>query len=323
MNFSEYTLVSFGDSFTFGQDIVESPIFSSGKAKFMGQTVDGTQVHKLWKSECNKKSYTQVLCDRMGFKDNLNFGVPGGCNERSLLLVDSFLRQNPDKKVFVLFNFTSSARFLNMFKLTDISAYELGTITPHDTDNSSHMSRYAGLTKESLQHYYTYFRNSMQEMYSHVKDRRMLSNLLSLYNVPYTTFDGINDMDYRILRDNPLQYIHNDDGFLIDTLYNNDENYVLEKAEYLNSYRKDLVDNSQSDSHIRLDYMNNLLPDSSYRSKCLWDFLWELGSQKYGRNDFYIAENGHAEAVERHWSPEGHSEVAKLLEKFINDKYYD
>jgi hypothetical protein len=69
--------------------------------------------------------------------------------------------------------------------------------------------------------------------------------------------------------------------------------------------------------------MNNLLPDPSYHSKSLWDFLWELGSQKYGRNDFYIAENGHAEAVERHWSPEGHIVVAKLLEKFINDKYYD
>jgi len=301
-DWSEYTLVSFGDSFTFGQDIVESPQFTGHDARFMTQILSPIDAHALWKSECNKKSYTQVLCDKMGFKDNLNLGVPGGCNERSLLLVDSFLRQNPDKKVFVLFNFTSSTRFLNMFKLTDIPAYELGTIIPSATDKPLFMSRYAGLTKESLEHYYTYFRNSMQEMYCHIKDRRMLSNLVSLYNVPYTSFDGINDMDCRIIRDNPLQYIHNDDGFLIDTLYNNDENYVFEEMEYFNSYRKELIDNSRSVLHIGMDHMTI----SSKSSPNFVNFLGELGMQEHGRNDFYVAEYGNPDWNHRHWSHKGH-----------------
>jgi hypothetical protein len=312
-NWSEYTLVSFGDSFTFGQDIVESPQFTDHTT----QIVNSEDAHALWKTECNKKSYTQVLCDKMGFKDNLNFGVPGGCNERALLLVDSFLRQNPDKKIFVLFNFTSSTRFLNMFKLTDIPAYELGTIIPTDTDKPLFMSRYAGLTKESLEHYYTYFRNSMQEMYCHIKDRRMLSNLVSLYNVPYTSFDGINDMDYRIIRDNPLQYIHNDDGFLIDTLYNNDENYVLEEMEYFNSYRKELIDTSQSVSHIGMDHITI----SSKVPPNLFSFLGELGMQEHGRNEFYMTRYGNPDWTLRHWSPDGHTKVAKVIAKYINKNY--
>ena len=102
MNFSEYTLVSFGDSFTFGQDTVP---------KYDNQSHGLPAIHKQWKKDCNVNSYTQVIADRMGFKDCLNFGVLAGSNERSLTLLESFLRTNPDKKVFVLFNFTSASRF--------------------------------------------------------------------------------------------------------------------------------------------------------------------------------------------------------------------
>ena len=63
MNFSEYTLVSFGDSFTFGQDTVPN---------YIHQRHGIPAIHKQWKSECNANSYTQVIADKMGFKDTLN-----------------------------------------------------------------------------------------------------------------------------------------------------------------------------------------------------------------------------------------------------------
>ena len=70
---------SFGDSFTFGQDVIDgehiNPMaisqtgFKHHRLKANG--VDG--LIEMWKSECNEKSYTQIIADAFGFKNNLNF----------------------------------------------------------------------------------------------------------------------------------------------------------------------------------------------------------------------------------------------------------
>ena len=97
MIFSEYTLVSFGDSFTFGEDTVPKPDF--------GEIVD-KKLEKKYIEECNNNSYTQFLAENLGFKDSINFGLLGASNDRSMMLLESFLRSNPKKKVFIIFNFT-------------------------------------------------------------------------------------------------------------------------------------------------------------------------------------------------------------------------
>ena len=98
MNFSEYTLISFGDSFTFGQDTVP-PYDKSVK--------DIRPIQKQYKIDCNNLSYTKFISDSLGFKDSLNFGTLSASNERSLMHLETFLRNNPKKKVFVLFLFGS------------------------------------------------------------------------------------------------------------------------------------------------------------------------------------------------------------------------
>ena len=299
MNFSEYTLVSFGDSFTFGQDTV--PHYSHdahGKP----------EVHKQWKKECNGNSYTKVIADSLGFKNSLNFGILAGSNERSLTLLESFLRSNPTMKIFVLFNFTSSSRFLQFFKIDSKPAYDSVDMLPNVTVSQFiDESRYTGINKRSIENHYTYFRNSLQDVYNHIKDKRMLYYMLSSHNVPHATFDIVNDTDYRMLRDNPINYIHSNDGFGTSFMYNDDESYVFKEMDFLKSYHKELVDKSSLLAHMGMDYLSD--------ERNVLNYTWKMGKDNHNDSDYYISEHG------AHWNSEGHREVAKLIENFINEKY--
>lgn len=308
MDFSDYTLVSFGDSFTFGVETV--PMYDTS-------VKDLRPEQKQWKKDCNEKSYTQVLVDKMGFKDSLNFGVGGASNDRSMSLLESFLRSNPKKKVFVLFNFTSSSRFMlfprldenneyiNQIKTgknnsTKITLYDCVDILPSHND-WMYDGRYPGINTKSVNQQYTYWRNSIQDVYNHVKDRRMLYYMLSSYNVPYVTFDGINDMDHRMLRDNPIQYINGDDFSMYADLCNeNDEQYIFRHLDFLQSYYQELVNKSPLLCH-------HMGIEEQYK-----------GSRNMTN---YLNANYHVNTENGHWNTDGHIEVAKLIEKFINERY--
>ena len=301
MNFSEYTLVSFGDSFTFGQDTVP---------EYKHQAHGLPAIHKQWKKDCNVNSYTQVIADRMGFKDNLNFGVLAGSNERSFTLLESFLRTNPDKKVFVLFNFTSASRFMNIFKVDGKNQYDIVDLIPNvEAREWISEERYTSINAKSIIKHYTYWRNGVQDVYSHIKDRRNLYYLLSSRNTPHVTFDILNNTDALMLRDNPLEYILSNDGFGIDFMYKDDADYVLKEMDYFESYYKELVDKSPLLSHIGIDLMNG--------QKNLVTYLDNKAKFEHNDIDYYSPMAG------GHWNIEGHIEVAKVIESFINDKYYD
>ena len=317
MDFSEYTLVSFGDSFTFGQDIVqEPPLNLDSDSRFIKE--------KLYKEECNDKAYTQVVADRLGFKDSINFGVLGGSNDRSTLNLESFLRNNPKKKVFVLFNFTGTSRYIQFFKIDGEDKYELVNISngffskvvntlTEDTFHGKDMKKYTGINQKSLAQNWTYFRNTIQEVYNHIKQRRAVYYILSSYNVPYVTFDVLNDMDYRILRDNPLQYISNGniDGCYSSLLYNDDENYVFKEMDFLKAYYQELVDKSPLLTHITIDKLN--------KRSCVNGYIINKGKKLHNDEKYYMSGNHGPEGC--HWNSEGHIEVAKLIEKFINERY--
>ncbi len=305
MNFSEYTLVSFGDSFTFGQDIVQEPPLNLD-SRFIKE--------KLYKEECNNKAYTQVVADRLGFKDSINFGVLGSSNDRSTANLESFLRNNPKKKVFVLFNFTNPGRYVQFFKVDGENEYDVIDMTPGwDGWKTDHNHDYTGINSKTISHNWTYFRNTIQDVYNHIKQRRAVYYILSSYNVPHVTFDGLNDMDYRILRDNPLQYIsnRNRDGCYSSLLYNDDENYVFKEMDFLKAYYQELVDKSPLLTHITIDKWNN--------RSCVNGYIINKGKKLHNDEKYYMSDNHGPDTG--HWNSEGHIEVAKLIEKFINERY--
>ena len=307
MNLSEYTLVSFGDSFTFGQDIVqEPPLNLDPDSRFIKE--------KLYKEECNDKAYTQVVADRLGFKDSINFGVLAGSNDRSIANLESFLRNNPKKKVFVLFNFTNPGRYVQFFKVDGENEYDSVDMAPNWNGwKTDHNHDYTGINSKTISQNWTYFRNTIQEVYNHIKQRRAVYYILSSYNVPYVTFDVLNDMDYRILRDNPLQYISNRniDGCYSSLLYNDDENYVFKEMDFLKAYYQELVDKSPLLTHITIDKLN--------KRSCVNRYIINKGKKLHNDEKYYMSDNHGPETG--HWNSEGHIEVAKLIEKFINERY--
>jgi len=334
INYSEYTLISFGDSYTFGQDVIDGEYIdpmtiktSSAHHRLKANGLDG--VIEMWKSECNEKAYTQIIADAFGFKNNLNFGVPGSSNERSLNLLDSFLRQNPTLKIFVLFNFTAASRHLNILKLQKEQIYDR---MPYDivdvnmttlTSREAHFQngdRYVGINKRSIENLFTYFRNEEQETYQHIKDRRALYNILSAYDVPHASFDILNGEDARILNVPPMHRINSNDGLGIETLYNNDESYVFTEMELFESYTKELIDNSPLLSHIGIDHLAgaaniNLFLEELEPNKDDGKVIYRGDGTKESDYLRYRSEYG------MHWSIEGHKEAAKLIEKFIKNKY--
>ena len=304
MNFSDYTLVSFGDSYTFGQDTVKS----LPESELM--KINGTGPNQ-WKNDCNANSYTQFIADRMGFKDNLNFGVMGGSNERSLTLLENFLRNNPEKNIFVLFNFTHSSRFLQYLKIEGKRRYAPENIhaAVWDSQETFREGNYTGITKRLLDNQYTIWRNSIQDVYNHVKDRRMLYYMLSTYNMPHVTFDIMNNTDSLMLRDNPLEYILSNDGFGVDFMYNDDESYVFKEMDFLKSYRQELVDKSSLLCHIGIDELGGL-PN-------LTRYINNKAKLEYGDENHYTEQRWYG----GHWNIEGHREAGKLIEDFIKKKY--
>jgi len=301
MNLSEYTLVSFGDSFTFGEDTVPKPDF--------GEIVD-KKLEKKYIEECNNNSYTQFLAENLGFKDSINFGLLGASNDRSMMLLESFLRSNPKKKVFIIFNFTNSLRYVQFLKVDGEKKYDIIDMAPTFEDwKTENRHPYTGINSKTVAQNWTFFRNSIQDVYNHIKQRRAVYYILSSYNVPYITFDGINDVDARMLRDNPLQYINKDkiDGCYGNFLYNDDENYIFKEQDFLNSYYEELVNETPLLNHLTIKDMKQNVNLLSYISS--------LGNSHNGDVDHYISNYG------IHWNIDGHMEVAILLYKFINERY--
>ena len=299
MNFSEYTLISFGDSYTFGQDTVPT---------YKHQSHGLPAIHKQWKKDCNLNSYTQFIANNLGFNDCVNFGVLAGSNERSLTLVESFLRTNPDKKVFVLFNFTSASRFMNIFKVDNKRQYDIVDLIPNvEAREWISEERYTSINAKSIIQHYTYWRNSVQDVYSHIRDRRNLYYLLSSYSIPHVTFDIINNTDYLMLRDNPLKYILSNDGFGVDFMYKDDADYVLKEMDFFRSYYNEILTNTPLLCHMGNDVLEGL--------GNLTRYLNSKAKFEYGDENYYSAIEG------GHWNIKGHRDVGELIGDFIKKKY--
>ena len=306
MDFSEYTLISLGDSFTFGQDIIPDP-----KQR---PTETDRIFGKRWKDGCNKRSFTARITKSLGFKYSVNFGIMGGCNQNSIELLDTFLRRNPDMKIFVLFNFTSSGRMSNYFKFTGKKTYQKHNIVPNhivDPDRFKHF----GITGEMVADYYTKWNNSIQEMHNHIVDRRSVLNLLTAYNVPYISFDIANDTDYLINRDNPLKYMGPDfqfnmDGHFFDDLYD-DDRYNFPEFDYVKSYIDGVVNELPLlPNHITIRDM-----DGS-RNLIEWMALKAISEGR--KKDHYYAKEKQGGG---HWTSQGHVRVTELMVKKINERY--
>lgn len=179
MNFSEYTLLSVGDSFAFGQGTVEHPTFIQG----ISPNSDDEQ-RQEWKKVCNSHSYVKHIEKELNFKQSVNLALPGCSDELSLINAETWLNKNPKEKVFLLFSLTDPQRqiffdkekqvdFLNTFKYT---------------------------SDKNLDYYYSILNNDISLTFKTYQFRKTLKRFIDVTNIKHYIFSPRDNMDERIVK---------------------------------------------------------------------------------------------------------------------------
>lgn len=179
MNFSEYTLLSVGDSFAFGQGTVQHPTIIQG----ISANSDDEQ-RQEWKKVCNSHSYVKHIEKELSFKQSVNLALPGCSDELSLINAEAWLNKNPKEKVFLLFSLTDPQRqiffdtekqvdFLNTFKYT---------------------------SDKNLDYYYGVLNNDVSLTFKTYQFRKALKRFLDATNLKHYIFSPRDNMDERILK---------------------------------------------------------------------------------------------------------------------------
>ena len=179
MNFSEYTLLSVGDSFAFGQGTIEHYHVKHGSK------ADQTDsVRQEWKTKCNSHSYVKHIEKELNFKQSVNLALPGCSDELSLINAEAWLNKNPKEKVFLLFSLTDPQRqiffdkekqldFLNTFKYT---------------------------SDKNLDYYYGILNNDISLTFKTYQFRKTLKRFIDSNNLKHYIFSPRDNMDERIVK---------------------------------------------------------------------------------------------------------------------------
>ena len=179
MNFSEYTLLSVGDSFAFGQGTVQHPTIIQG----ISADSDDEQ-RQEWKKVCNSHSYVKHIEKELNFKQSVNLALPGCSDELSLINAEAWLNKNPKEKVFLLFSLTDPQRqiffdkekqidFLNTFKYT---------------------------SDKNLDYYYGILNNDISLTFKTYQFRKTLKRFIDSNNLKHYIFSPRDNMDERIVK---------------------------------------------------------------------------------------------------------------------------
>lgn len=329
-DWSDHILLSFGDSFTFGDALFPQPPVDS-------QTLTETKYQKYYEysKQCREHSYTRFVSNILRFKGHINFGLPGGSNNNSLRMLIEFLQQNPDldrSKIFVLFGLTNiyrdSLSFTNKngaYIYRPFTASVLATQF-HLSANNIKDAEQSLLVSEVVFH-------EMKMIYDYINLLRTLKEILEGQKIKYLIFDIVNDFDYDSIKDGP-SYQYGLFNFFYDSeqeaVKQNNLNYNNKIFEAAN----DLLLGFGFNHRINLrDLTTNHLPykmfdetfyeDSNKEIPNIVQYIHMWAIIKFGwRNgnpyfDKYVSKHDNA-----HWNIDGHRIAAKIIKSWIEEQDY-
>ena len=184
MDYSDYTLVSFGDSFTFGQGVV--PHYN-----------DADYDREYWKEQCHATSYTKFIGDKLNFKDVINLGIPGNSNTNIVFQIENYLRSND--KVFVLYNLTQQARTSVHLYDPEYERFALENISINNFDKRQNQLDLKWFSK-----YFDVYRNGAQLIHEYVDLLHRLDTIFARYDTRNLGVDILGDIP-SIIRGNNLK----------------------------------------------------------------------------------------------------------------------
>lgn len=335
MDFSEYTLISFGDSYTYG-DGLSPHVHSTNLYRVWQKWVNDdkqqaskaiTKAYEQNASQSRKKSYTALLSSILGFKDYINFGVPGGSNGTSIRLLKNYMRQNPNKKVFVIINLTEAQRTEYIPAKHQDKKHKTITsasVRQIEQDTNSH-------TTEAI---FTNLLTHWTLIYNHIQILYDIEDVVTLYNIPYVIFDIVNTLDHNLERE--YKILKNEVDINYGTYFSTNMKHFFPNNDFTIDIVKEYVTRISNNTTLKhyLDYAwlreNEKQNEHKYCpiinfSTLIRSNFYNTHDKKFGNDADKLDELEKQQLISNidhaHWSPLGHSMCADYLANYIKREY--
>lgn len=324
MDYSEYTLISLGDSFTFGQGTISGGVdVAEYTAKMRVKFGDKTRDFKPeYRRLNNMYSFTAHLSKNMSFKNSANLGMMGATNHNTVEYLHRIINSaKPTDKLFFCINLTCPTRHDYLQATTDSSYSKILTVRQDILQGTSKThphplikTKLEELSTRFWEDYWTKLYTSEHVLYSHTKVFRELSMLLKSSGYPYIIFDGINSIDQQIAR-----------------------NSISFKDSLITPFT-DMMDKELQETGIDINTLDQLVEDYTALSSSMPHYFnhgvlcqqypnliskqnrninaWAVATgKKLNLDNFGITKC-------KHWGTILHVKVAELLEEYIRKQDY-
>lgn len=317
MDYSDYTLVSFGDSFTFGQ----------------GAAPRDDDTDARYRNACNENSYTRFLKDTLGFKDYINLGVMGASNETSCLLLSEFMRNNDTRKCFFLINFTAPERHDYLQRVTDRKdefAYHYGTIRTdylHTSESERakiyEFRKHTGIYNTNPRFWENYFTKVYTPEYAIFKTIQIYYNIkLLLSDRKHLMFDLLNDTARMIDKESIKS------GFITPNIADkfgysqsvSDKGFTLDSnIDLFNKYLTDIKLNNNYLSYFKLNEKDSVYQELSNNTTVTHINVHINNLARVNKLNYISNFNDQ----DGHWNMAGQLQISEVLMNYIKNGEYN
>ena len=320
MNYNEYTLVSFGDSFTFGQ--------GSKLGAENDFTIPANQYsteRKRFKKVSNSGSYTKMIKTLLGFKSAINLGLPGASNKRTLTTIKDHTRRYGKENKFYIIGLTDPGRDMLYTMDSGTKLYTSYDFLYNNWSNErltpklKEIKNVLKISDMAMSEMLAYYFNNFTILLNHIIVYESIVDYLNSEDIPYVIFDITNDTPSSNDRYDVLNKIVKE--YAISDYFFDDDVYVDDKA-YIENYFSDLKDlknpvylNYHSMKHHYPTYLNKKQPlNPDMVNLCRYVFSYPEGDYR----DYLSPIKGDV-----HWSMKGHKVFAELISDWITKNYGD
>lgn len=314
MDFSKYNLVSFGDSFTFGQGTEGDGIdYMEYLSTYPPEQAE--KARNNWVNRSLNYSYTNILSSYLGCASTVNLGQMGASNRHTLFYLREFLRTNHQPNNIYLISLTQAQRHISMQSRVARNDKNKQTylnmqmLRPQFVDQLPHLqSQYSNdfykLKKGWWELYYTRFKTSEDILYDYIDTYYAITDLLR--DKKYFIFDVMNDTN-GVIQNLELPRVEVDNMRFMDIknerLIKSDLSPI--ETDFLSIYKEHVKNN---ENYLNIFYLNE-----NYKSK--------LGAKGFKNiYDIIFEDKSLICTHDSHWNRRGHKRAAKILEKFIRER---
>lgn len=334
MNFSEKRLVSFGDSYTFGQACTLESDFSKILKDNYNKNVPIEQQQALWKQLSNDGSYTEFVKRKLNFKSSINLGAPGAANKSIYDIMYNYCALNDTSNDFFIVSLTSPERESVYSRRIDTGKYSATTLNIATLEHAKKSKQYnvelhRDLPLNTAKEWMLHMNNDITVLSKLIHTIDSIISLLEKNNIPYIIFDCINmfssfkfikKMDIEneittsffnlIFKDTATDFVYDSD-IRLKNFYDDIVNEKL--PTYLNHHTINKYFDNYPGTGIPI---KKEVKESSMLSN-LNNFVTSYGSEVLGNIDDVLS----PVPGDSHWSVKGHKFAAMVLSEWITRHY--